>query len=149
MKTIRTKKALSTVLCVVLIAAAVLCMNGCGGKTQPVVQTETAHYTQNCSLGEGARQFSLTVADKEGTEVVFDIRTDALTVGEALLQLELIEGEEGAYGLYVKRVNGITADYDQDQTYWAFYIDGEYAMSGVDTTEIEPGRDYALRAEKS
>ena len=60
----------------------------------------------------------------------------------------LIAGEEGAYGLYVKTVNGITADYDKDQTYWAFYIDGEYAVSGVDTTDIVESSVYTLKVEK-
>ncbi|MBQ8669788.1 MAG: DUF4430 domain-containing protein, partial [Oscillospiraceae bacterium] len=105
-------------------------------------------YAEDCALGQGATQFELTVADAEGSEVVFDISTDQTTVGAALQELELIEGEEGDYGLYVKSVNGIIADYDLNGTYWAFYINGEYAMSGVDVTEIEEGAAYALRVEK-
>ena len=38
--------------------------------------------------------------------------------------------------------------YDKDATYWAFYINGEYAMSGVDTTEIEADTSYAFKIEK-
>ena len=60
----------------------------------------------------------------------------------------LLEGEEGPYGLYVKVVNGIRADYDKDKVYWAFYVDGDYAVSGVDVTEIQAGSEYALRVEK-
>ena len=147
MKTTFLKKALSLVLCTVLIAAAALGMTGCGGST--AVQSQTAVYTEDCTLGEGEQQFSLTVADKEGTEIVFTVRTDAETVGEALLEVGLIEGEEGDYGLYVKTVNGLTADYDTTGTYWAFYVNGAYAMSGVDTTPIEPDTDYALRVEQA
>ena len=62
--------------------------------------------------------------------------------------MELIDGEEGAYGLYVMMVNGITADYDVDQTYWAFYINGEMAMTGVDTSNIEAGATYSFKVEK-
>ena len=69
-------------------------------------------------------------------------------MGDALLELGLIEGEEGAYGLYVKKVNGITADYDTDQTYWAFYINGEMAMTGVDATDIEAGSVYSFKVSK-
>ena len=69
-------------------------------------------------------------------------------MGEALQELELIDGEEGPYGLYVKTVNGITADFDKYKEYWAFYIDGEYAMSGVDKTEIEAGSTYSFKVEK-
>ena len=78
----------------------------------------------------------------------FDIATDKTTVGDALLELGLIAGEEGAYGLYVKQVNGITADYDVDQTYWAFYVNGEYGMTGVDATDIEAGATYSFKVEK-
>ena len=61
-----------------------------------------------------------------------------------MFEHELISGEESQYGLYIKSVNGIVADYDVDASYWAFYVDGEYAMSGVDTTEIAEGKVYQL-----
>lgn len=93
-------------------------------------------------LGEGETSFPFTVVDADGTETNFLINTDAATVGEALLALGLIAGEDSEYGLYVKEVNGITADWDVDQSYWAFYINGEYAMTGVDATEITPDTAY-------
>ncbi len=99
-------------------------------------------------LGEGKTKFNFTVVDKAGDETTFEIHTDKKTVGDALLEHKLIEGEEGDYGLYVKKVNGILADYDKDQTYWAFYIDGEYAMTGVDKTDIEEGKTYTFKVEK-
>ena len=52
------------------------------------------------------------------------------------------------YGLYVKFVNGIEADYDNDQTYWALYKSGEYMLTGVDTTVISDGEHYELSKEK-
>ena len=99
-------------------------------------------------LGEGKVSFDFSVVDKDGNETRFVIHTDEETVGAALLALGLIEGDEGDYGLYVKKVNGILADYDVDQTYWAFYINGEYAMSGVDKTTIAPGESYKLQVDK-
>lgn len=48
-----------------------------------------------------------------------------------------------------KTVNGMTADYDKDGVYWAFYIDGEYAMTGVDATNITDGAQYAFQMEKA
>ena len=83
----------------------------------------------------------------ENRETAFQIHTDKETVGDALLELGLIAGEEGAYGLYVKTVNGLTVDYDTDGKYWAFYTNGEYAVSGVDTTTIEAGITYSFKVE--
>ena len=100
-------------------------------------------------LGEGSTKFDFTVVDKEGGKTEFEIHTDKKTVGEALVELKLIEGEDSEYGLYVKTVNNITADYDKDGMYWAFYINDEYAMSGVDSTEIKEGESYSFKIERS
>lgn len=99
-------------------------------------------------LGEGKTSFNFSVVDKDGNETKFLIHTDKETVGDALLEHALIEGDEGNYGLYVKKVNGIIADYDVDKTYWAFYINGEYAVTGVDVTDVTEGNSYALKVEK-
>ena len=80
----------------------------------------------------------------EGQTITFTVKTDAKTVGAALLENALIAGEEDTYGLYIKKVNGITADYDTDKAYWAFYVNGEYAMSGVDSTNIDESAVYSL-----
>jgi hypothetical protein len=80
--------------------------------------------------------------------VTFTIKTDKKTVGEALVENDLIAGDEGAYGLYVKKVNGIVADYDVNQSYWAFYINGEMAMTGVDMTDIDETAIYRLEYAK-
>jgi hypothetical protein len=63
------------------------------------------------------------------------------------MKVGLISGEDSDYGLYVKTVNGVTLDFDTDGKYWAFYVNGEYAVSGVDTTEITEGGLYEFRAE--
>ena len=104
---------------------------------------ENAIYLKDKELGKGSKTIMVEV-EAEDQKVAFTIHTDKETVGDALMELDLIEGEEGAYGLYVKKVNGITADYDTDKHYWALYIDGEYAMSGVDSTEVKDGVTYRL-----
>lgn len=146
----RMNKALSCILCTVLIVAMALFTTGCkGNENNNAVQERAAAVMENGAvLGEGSHEFDFTVVDAEGNEITAEIHTDKTTVGEALLELELIAGEDSEYGLYVKTVNGITADFDVDGTYWAFYIDGEYAMTGVDATDITDGSSYALKVEK-
>ena len=148
----RMKHALSCILCVVLLAAAALNMTGCSNsQTQPSA-SQTQLYTSADaphSLGKGQTTFLFTVTDLAGDEVTFEISTDETTVGAALAALGLIQGEEGPYGLMVTHVNGVKLDYDADKAYWGFFIDGEYAMSGVDQTEIQSGKAYAFRATKA
>ena len=141
----KSKKITSWILCMMLVVAVALTA-GCGEtKKNPTGGQETV---QGGVLGEGNTQFTFTVVDAEGKETIFEIHTDKTTVGDALLELNLIEGEDGQYGLYVKKVNGISADYDVDKTYWAFYVNGEYAMSGVDTTTVEENTIYTFKVEK-
>ena len=147
----RKNRALLFVVCMVLVAATALFAPGCSDNKaeNSAENTAVVAIVENGStIGEGETAFSLTITDGEGNETKVTVRTDKETVGEALLDLGVIAGEEGEYGLYVKTVNGITADYDTEGTYWAFYINGEYAMSGVDSTNIEAGTEYALKVEK-
>ena len=99
-------------------------------------------------IGQGAVAFTVEVQGADGKTVTFTVNTDEETVGAALLKLGVIAGDDSEYGLYVKTVNGETADYDTDGTYWAFYVNGEYAMTGVDATTLEAGAIYAFRVEK-
>jgi len=102
-----------------------------------------AMYTEDTELGDGEKTVKVEVIAEEKS-VTFTIHSDKETVGEALSEHKLIDGEEGPYGLYVKFVNGIKADYDENQTYWAFSKDGESLNTGVDVTELEDGEKYEL-----
>ena len=149
----RSNKLTSLILCMVLIVALALGTTGCNGSTgkdtsSGVGTDVNLKAEENGSvLGTGSTEFGLTVVDQEGSETQFEIHTDKETVGEALLELGLIDGEESEYGLYVKTVNGITVDYDTDGAYWAFYINDEYASSGVDSTKITEGESYSFKVE--
>lgn len=99
-------------------------------------------------LGEGQKNFNFDVTFADGNIKHYVINTDKETVGDALLELDIISGDESQYGLYVKSVDGQVADFDKDGTYWAFYINGQYASTGVDQTNIENGATYELKVEK-
>ena len=105
-------------------------------ETQPVTE-----------LGEGASNFGLTIIDKEGVTHLYRVHTNVGMVGEALIEVGLIDGEQGPYGMYIKSVLGQTLDYETDGMYWAFYVGGEYAMTGVDQTPVEHDGEYMLKAE--
>ena len=133
-------KSLSLSVCIVLIAVTALFTTGCNDGKTTSVPSETQASSQTV-------EFTFKVTDADGKETDFTISTDKKTVGEALLEENLIAGDDSEYGLYVKTVNGVTLDYDKDGMYWAFYVNGEYAQTGVDSTEITAGAEYAFKAE--
>ena len=175
MKRTKFTKLLSIILCFVLVAAIALFASGCGAKKNnaanenPVnaggntvntagnTEKDTAddkNAVQNSSeeftrLGKGEKTFSFTVKDADGKETKFEIKSNKKTVGEALLEQGLISGTTSEYGLMVDTVVGIKADYNEDQAYWAFYIGGEYAQSGVDSTELVEGELYMFEYTKA
>ena len=116
------KKLLSMLLVLIMVFSLVAC--GANKTSVPVIAT-----------------------DRDGKETTFEIKTDAATVGEALVEEGLIKGHDTEYGLYVDEVNGIALDWDKDGKYWAFYINGEYAQTGVDTTNVEDGAVYTFKPE--
>lgn len=131
-------KILSLVICIMLIAAMAFSVCSCG-KQSDKVGTE---FSFTFEFTEGKGEYTKT------KDNAFLVKTNEKTVGDALYALGLIDGDEGDYGLYIKSVNGITADYDVDATYWALYIDNAYALSGASDTPIEEGKCYTFRIEK-
>ena len=147
-KTDKKTTLLLAVLCVVLIAVAALFATGTIGGKKASLKNTAAIVKNGDVVGTGATAFPFVICDKDGNETTVTVKTDKKMVGEALLDEKIVEGEMGDYGLYVKKVNGIVADYDVDQTYWAFYIDDAYAMTGIDETEITAGSTYMMKVEK-
>ena len=117
-------------LSLLLVLAMVFALAACGAKEE--------------APAADAVSFKVVVTDLEGKETTFEYTSSAASVGEALVAEGLIEGHETEYGLYIDTVNGITADWDADQTYWAFYINGEYATTGISDTPITADTTYGL-----
>lgn len=112
------KRLLALVLC----AAFVLALSGCGGPG-------------------GEKGFTLQVIHGDGSEQTFQVITKKDTVGEALMDEGLVSGEQGAYGLFVQTVDGETADESQEQ-WWCLTKGGQSVNTGVDSTPVEADATY-------
>lgn len=151
------KKTIKSTLALFLAVLMTVCLFACkqqtetpetsagasenGGAIAPEGLWKDATYLEDAEFGEGAKTVKVKVI-AEDKSVTFTVKTDAATLGEALLAHGLIAGDEGQYGLYIKYVNGIRADYDLDKRYWNFTKNGEYMMTGADMTEIADGECY-------
>jgi predicted small lipoprotein YifL len=139
------KKHFRSVLSLVLVAAMVLMFAGCGQKGAQENPETTQNQQENVE-----KSFVFEVTDLDGTKKEFEVNYDTeKTVGEALVNEGLISGEKGQYGLMVDTVDGQRYDYNEDGAYWAFNINGEYAMTGVDSTPIKDGEVYSFVATKA
>lgn len=123
------KKIVSAFLLLALVFSFSACQKNEEGKGNPV-------------------SFNFEIVYEDGQTEKLTIETTEETVGKALLKENIIEGEDGPYGLYVKKVKGQLADFEKTGTYWAFYIDGEYATTGAEKTKIKEGSTYTFKVEK-
>ena len=133
-------KNLTVVCCLVL---AIVLLVSCAEKIPAEGRWKDATYRENKEFGKGSKTVVVEVVAGEQS-IEFTIHTDKANLGDALLEHKLVEGEESQYGLYIKKVNGILADYDVDKTYWGLYKNGEMMMTGVSSTEFSGGEHYEL-----
>ena len=135
------KRILSMLLVVALLCATATFAVSCKNEVEKT--WDMATYQEDTTFGNGAKTVTVVVKFNEFS-VNLTIKTDREMLGDALLDHNLIAGEDGPYGLYVKTVNGILADFDVDQSYWALQQNGEILMTGVDSTPIVNGATYEL-----
>ena len=132
----------------VILMVVFLCLFcGCKNTSTNNINVDSSASLAATNLGDGENTFTFVVTDSDGNQKAFNISTNKTIVGDALKEHNLISGEEGEFGLYVKTVDGKTYDYNKDGKYWAFYINGEYATTGVDKTQINKDDTYMFKVE--
>lgn len=104
---------------------------------------ETAVYTADTAFGSGSKTVTVTV-EAEEKSVDFTLHTDQENLADALLEHQLVSGEQGAYGLYIKTVNGMLADYDIDQTYWSLYCNDTVLQTGAEGVALHDGDCFRI-----
>ena len=100
-------------------------------------------YLNRPLVAAGSKHIAITVVDGQQHATAFAITTDAAFLRGALEQQPLISGDQTDYGLFVKTVNGITAD-DTKQQWWCFTKGGASLMTGVDDTPIADGDAFEI-----
>lgn len=95
---------------------------------------------------EGTKAVTIEVVDNKQKSVVYDVKTDAEYLRQAMEEAEGLEfsGTESEYGLMVETINGITADYNLNGAYWSFYVNGGYCNYGIDTQPVLDGDAFRI-----
>jgi len=93
---------------------------------------------------QGAKAFTVEVVHADGSSKTFEYRTDEEYLGAVLQAEGLIEGEMGPYGLTIFAVDGERTVWEENGAYWAIFVNGEYGMTGVDTTPVNDGDVFKL-----
>ena len=104
---------------------------------------DNAQYKEDAEVGEGAH--SVLVEVKIGSRsVTLTVKSDKDNLADMLAENGLVDGDTSEYGLYIKKVNGVTADYDVDNAYWGLCKDGEPTPVGASAITVTDGEHYEL-----
>ena len=69
---------------------------------------ENATYRSDKSFGKGEKTIEVQVIAEEQS-ITFTISTDKDNLADAMLEHDLVEGEDSQFGLYIKKINGMNA----------------------------------------
>ena len=73
----------------------------------------------------------------------FEISTSGTTLLDAANEINLVAGENGPYGLFVKTVNGYTVNEDK-QEWWCITKSSEAVLEGIENIKINDGDKYEI-----
>ena len=122
--------------------AAMLAACGAAPANDAAPETTTEPFTIHEVAGETPFVVGVVVDNMEIMQ--WQLSTDQVYLADALLEIGLVEGDEGPRGLMITRVAGIRADFELDQAWWQVLVNGEASLVGVSQIEIEPGAVYTL-----
>ena len=125
-----SKKTRNIIIAVVVLAALVIGALLIYNANKPAPQT-------------GEKNITVTVVHGDESSKDFAISTSSETLRAACEEQSLIAGDESEYGLYVRTVDGETAD-ESIQQWWCITKGGEMLMTGVDDTMIADGDAYVF-----
>ena len=124
----KNTKLIIAVVVLVVVIAALICV----------------YLAARPQTSQGSKAFTVEVVHSDGSSKTFEYRTDEEYLGAVLQAEGLITGEMGPYGLEIHEVDGERAIWDESGAYWAIFVNGEYGMTGVDTTPVNDGDAFKL-----
>ena len=91
----------------------------------------------------GSKAFTVIVVHADGSQKTFEYKTDADKLGAFLEEKGLICSEGADKGMF-HTVDNEKADWNINQSYWAFYLGEDYAVTGIYDTVVTDGAVYKL-----
>ena len=138
------KKTIIALIALVLVAAI---MAGIYFATRPDTgkkdtDKETVSQTDEGTEAAG-NTFTLVVVHGDKTEKTFTITSTKEFLAQALIDEGIITDEGVETGMYFT-VDGETASWEENKSYWALYIGEDYATTGADGIVVTDGGEYGL-----
>ena len=123
----KNKKLLIALAALVVVIAAML----------------TIYFVTLPETSAGEKTCTITVIHCDETTKTFTVTTNEEYLGAALEKEGIISSQGADPGMF-HTVDGEKADWNVNQSYWAFYVGEEYASKGIYETPVTDGGSYKL-----
>lgn len=102
---------------------------------------------QTPAIHVGEKNVSVAIiSQQDGYDQQYSFDTELETLGDLLIENDLVTAEESAYGRFITAAGGIPGG--ADDRYWMIYVDDKAAETGMDDIALEDGAAYRLALEK-
>lgn len=100
-------------------------------------------YFNRPATNEGSKTITVEVVHKDESKRTFTCTTTEEVLAPVLMSEKIIEDESIDTGMFFT-VDGEKAVYEEDQSYWAVFQNGEYAQLGINELPIQDGDVISL-----
>ena len=135
------KKILQTTS-LILVIVSLFALVGCAEKVDATGLWKNATYLSDTTIGKGAKTVTVEIVAAEQS-IMLTVKTDKDNLGEALYENGIIND-----ATFFDTCNGIKADWNADQAWWAFMQDGKMLNYGVGDAKISGGESFSIEYTK-
>ena len=99
---------------------------------------KNAIYKEDSTVGDGEKTITVSIEALD-KKITLTVKTNSSNLGDALYGLGIINDPS-----FFDVANGMKADWDADNAWWAFYIGDTMAPYGVNDEALSNGNSYRL-----
>ena len=95
---------------------------------------------------EGSKSITINVVNSEEKTTSYSVKTDAEYLRQAMEEAQglTFSEEEDSFGPMVTTVNGEYAKWGENNAYWSFYVNGDYANYGISEQPVNDGDEFSI-----
>ena len=135
----KQSKILTRISALLLVLALSMLLTACGGDSDASASSDVSS-----AAAEKKVSVTLSVTNAAGEKTDYPVTmAEGSTLVAAMKEAGILE-DDGIKDGMVYTIAGELADYSVDQSYWAFYMDGEYMMTGAEDTVLTDGATYSF-----
>ena len=104
----------------------------------------------SCTNKTAESTINIVITDYEKNELYNEeLKTNKTKLIDVLKELDIgLEFEDGQYGAYITEIKGLEQkEDDKGMYYWSYYVDDNYATTGVSACKVEDGKKYTFNYE--